>query len=499
MGVLVFDGVSAGGGTPGGWCSNYQNWKHRKPITIDNTQNPNTLTDYQVKVELDSTNFDFSKAKADGSDIRFADSSCNSLPYWIEKWDTTTGKAIVWVRVPYIPAYSTTTIYMYYDNPSASSESDGTKVFDFFDDMETWTGWRKYGKGQVSQDSSRRYEGTYSAHKTKNNDPNGAWKALPKPLGRDIIVESWINRNSASTGGNWDRVGVVDDNGNGYGSAANIKGNKARIDVRTGMSASAHSYNTITTIPTDVWYLQRLIIMSNGTIRVELEYPEGTVVASGSITDTQYSNFTNYYIAGGYDYWVDLVRIRKYANPEPRVSAGGAEETIPTSSTTYSNARAYDLQPFIDCIQDNRYFGIYGGGWSFFERLEGSSTNHDAYVTLAHRMQDELGGVKYGDKYYPIGLVSFMIPHANYDEKLFNLFNTLGGISVEEGQSSVDYYFLNYYFKGGSKVSGFRVWGGISQGVTSSGDLSTIPFFLDEDTAEAIFGKQGGAEDLLQR
>ena len=167
-------------------------------------------------------------------------------------------------------------------------------------------------------------------------------------------------------------------------------------------------------------------------------------------------------------------------------------DTIPTSPTTYSNARAYDLQPFIDCLIDQRYFGIENG-WSFFERLEGSNVNHDAYVTLAHRMQDELG-VKYGDRYYPIGLVSFMIPHANYDEKLFNLFRTLG-ISVEEGQSSVDYYFLNYYFKGDSKVSGFRVWG-ISQGVISSGDLSTIPFFLDTGTATAIFGSQG-AQDLL--
>jgi len=141
---------------------------------------------------------------------------------------------------------------------------------------------------------------------------------------------------------------------------------------------------------------------------------------------------------------------------------------------------------------DSRYFGVEDG-WSFFERLEGSNTNHNAYVALAHQMQDELG-VKFGNQYYPIGLVSFMIPHANYDEKLFNLFNTLG-ISVEEGQSSVDYYFLDYYFKGGSKVSGSRIWG-ISYGTMSSGDLSTIPFFIDNQTATAIFGSQG-AQDLM--
>lgn len=103
-------------------------------------------------------------------------------------------------------------------------------------------------------------------------------------------------------------------------------------------------------------------------------------------------------------------------------------------------------------------------------------------------------GYKYGSQYYPIGLVSFMIPDPNYDRKLFNLFLTLG-ISVEEGQSSTDYYFLNYYFGDGTKAQGYRVWG-ISEGILSLGDLSNIPFFIDPETSEAILGSQGTC-DLL--
>jgi len=111
-------------------------WSYRRAITIAE-QSGSTLTDYQVKIELNSSNFDFSKANADGSDIRFtADDGETLLPYWIEKWDNVSEEAVIWVKVPSIPANGSVTIYMYYGNPSAVSESDGEAVFEFFDDFE---------------------------------------------------------------------------------------------------------------------------------------------------------------------------------------------------------------------------------------------------------------------------------------------------------------------------------------------------------------------------
>ena len=157
------------------------------------------------------------------------------------------------------------------------------------------------------------------------------------------------------------------------------------------------------------------------------------------------------------------------------------------------NARAYDIQPFIDCLLDQRYIATEKG-WSFFERLEGSNTNHRKYEALANSTQDKLG-ISYEGKHYPIGLVSFMVPGPDpYDKKLLNLLNTLG-ISVEEGQSSTDYYFLNYYFSDGTKVQGYRVWG-VSKGKIGSSNLEAIPFFLDPATAREILGAQGAC-DLL--
>ena len=114
-----------------------RNFKYRRKITITE-QSGSDLTDYQVLIELNSTNFDFSHAQTNGEDIRFTDANGNLLPYWIEEWDSVNEKAKVWVKVPEIPANSEIEIYMYYGNPTIASASDGDATFDLFDDFEKY-------------------------------------------------------------------------------------------------------------------------------------------------------------------------------------------------------------------------------------------------------------------------------------------------------------------------------------------------------------------------
>jgi uncharacterized repeat protein (TIGR01451 family) len=109
----------------------YAAWHYRRPVTINSDT---TLDYYQVLVTLDSSNFDFSLAKTDGSDVRFTNSNgTTELKYWIESWSSASQLAYVWVRVTSL-ASGDTTIYLYYNNPAATSASDGTATFDFFDD-----------------------------------------------------------------------------------------------------------------------------------------------------------------------------------------------------------------------------------------------------------------------------------------------------------------------------------------------------------------------------
>jgi len=113
-------------------------FKYRRRIIITE-QSGSDLTDYQVLIELDSSNFDFSKTQTNGEDIRFADANGNLLPYWIEEWDAVNKRAKVWVKVPTIPANSSVEIWMYYGNPKFPSASDGGATFDFFDDFSYQT------------------------------------------------------------------------------------------------------------------------------------------------------------------------------------------------------------------------------------------------------------------------------------------------------------------------------------------------------------------------
>ncbi|MEM5881933.1 MAG: DUF2341 domain-containing protein [Candidatus Aenigmatarchaeota archaeon] len=114
-------------------------WQYRIPITIRENSG-NTLTDYQVLVTINTQNLiSQGKMRNDCGDIRFIDSDGSILlNYWIESGCNTTNTRI-WVKVPNIPANSQKTIYLYYGNPSATSMSNGTSTFIFFDDFRIAT------------------------------------------------------------------------------------------------------------------------------------------------------------------------------------------------------------------------------------------------------------------------------------------------------------------------------------------------------------------------
>ncbi|MFX1497936.1 MAG: DUF2341 domain-containing protein [Promethearchaeota archaeon] len=112
--------------------SNNSDWLYYRKITLS----PTTIeSDYQIRVQLSSGNFDYSKANPDGSDLRFFDQYNNNLDYWIENWDTL-GTSNIWVK---IPSSGTAFFFMKYGKPSAISQSDGSKVFMLFDDFEGTT------------------------------------------------------------------------------------------------------------------------------------------------------------------------------------------------------------------------------------------------------------------------------------------------------------------------------------------------------------------------
>ena len=114
---------------------------NRQMITILGTNE--TLSNYQVKIELNPSNFDFSSASIDGSDVYFVDSNENYIPYWIESWGD--DHAVIWCKVPTIPANSSTFIWMIYGNTGYHPKSDGFTTFEFFDDFKPSNNYVAFG------------------------------------------------------------------------------------------------------------------------------------------------------------------------------------------------------------------------------------------------------------------------------------------------------------------------------------------------------------------
>ncbi len=104
---------------------------YRKKITIDHNKVDENLTDFSVLVKLTSDNFDFSKARSDGYDIRFtASDGTTLLKYERERHDATNEVAEYWVKIPSISSLADTEFYIYYGKSDATDGADPTNVWD---------------------------------------------------------------------------------------------------------------------------------------------------------------------------------------------------------------------------------------------------------------------------------------------------------------------------------------------------------------------------------
>jgi len=111
-------------------------------ITIDNTANANTLTDYQVLLNVTADSDFFTTLNNDHTHIEIYDEDETTLlSFWVELWDTTNHNARIWIKVPTIPGSSTKTIYLKANLDRTTPLSDIETTFDLFADYDTESGW----------------------------------------------------------------------------------------------------------------------------------------------------------------------------------------------------------------------------------------------------------------------------------------------------------------------------------------------------------------------
>lgn len=144
------------------------NFKFCRIITIDNSNNPEDLIDYQVPIlfpvcwykyywyyfaYLDD-NLSRHRPKRN---FRFLDCNFNVIPHWQDQLNLLINNWVnirFWVKVPFIPANGKTTIYVLYDEFSdqIGDEGNGKEVFEFFGnftgdviDSSVWQDWSVTG------------------------------------------------------------------------------------------------------------------------------------------------------------------------------------------------------------------------------------------------------------------------------------------------------------------------------------------------------------------
>jgi uncharacterized protein (TIGR02145 family) len=206
--------VSMGGkqGMEDAWWNN--DWRFRKAVAITNSSG-SALTYFQVKI---LNNVDFSTAVGAGkmqsslNDLRFTDVSGNLLPYWIE--DATVSSADAWVKLASIPTAGAT-VYMYYGNAGASTNSDPTFLPKSCSEVNVYSG-----------------SGAYYLNPDGGSNPFQAYCDM------------------TNEGGGWTLVmRMANDGGLGYAATTYWTNgtllNQSTVDATTNTNAVFSSYNTV--------------------------------------------------------------------------------------------------------------------------------------------------------------------------------------------------------------------------------------------------------------
>ncbi|MCX7590620.1 MAG: DUF2341 domain-containing protein [Kiritimatiellae bacterium] len=368
----------------------YPEWAYKRTITLS----PATPTnDYQVKIVLTTATFDYGRCDADGDDLRFTDMSDVELGYWIEVWNPS-GTSTIWVKVP---TQGTTTIKMYYGNPSASPGSNGNNTFDFFDDfsgdLSKWikrvekgtitltSGYVECGGGRTSGDYGHTALGTATYTSFKNGIIEGRVY-----LSANAIAEVGFRGNFSANTGYKTRMDARSGEGISHlkppYSGWNFIGSKTGVAVGTG-----------------AWKDFRAVV--NGSTF--------TTTCDGRTqtnTDSQYAgpgdiSLQNHY--GSYARYDDI-RVRKYAATEPAATLG-IEETNAPGAPVIANVGALSVQAdsadlvgeltqgdapvTVICYWGTRDGGMNPGGWPTNTNLGACSlgliTNHLTGLTPATR------------------------------------------------------------------------------------------------------------------
>ncbi|MDD4610997.1 MAG: DUF2341 domain-containing protein, partial [Patescibacteria group bacterium] len=113
-------------------------WGYREKITIDHTKvsGASDLTNFPVLINRTDINWRYTGsgghvAQSNGNDIMFTgDDGTTKLNHEIEKYTSSTGELVAWVKIPTLSITTDTVIYIYYGNVSCANQENMNGVWD---------------------------------------------------------------------------------------------------------------------------------------------------------------------------------------------------------------------------------------------------------------------------------------------------------------------------------------------------------------------------------
>lgn len=309
-----YDNALTGQGYNGYW-----DW-----IRIRKYTSPEPTTGY---IKSENAVYVGTSVRDDFGDIRFTTSDGQTLlNYWIESY-TAGSIATFWIKIDSIPASpGTSTIYIYYDNPSQTTTSNGPNTFIYFEDFSTnptsqWTWTNDYNNpaytlnGYLGLNIGNIWNGnSHIRHNTLNTGNGSEYYCKMNPAYYDAGqggAISWYIRYDFTTN-------------NGYrfwmGNYAYYPTNNIRlwrvdsgVYTTLGQTASNFTINQ---------YHKIRIVFNNAGINV---YMNDVLILSVVDDGKTYSGTMQMDEVRSHGNWDDI-RVKKSVSPEPTFGSTGAEE-----------------------------------------------------------------------------------------------------------------------------------------------------------------------------
>lgn len=324
-------------------------WSARRSVQIDNAD-ATTYTDAVVEL---SVAYD-ADMQSDFDDLRFTDSTGTTLiPHWVGS-STDSVAAEVWVKVPTLAASDFTTIYMYYNNPSATSSASSTETFIASDDFED---------GDVAEYSGENSEFTVGS----TNVWDGANSLEATDVSGRTSAGGIYDTNQTMTTGNTIRflqyvVGGGSNNDEactmfGIQSTAAPTDNYAFCTDLVGTERVVLSKDVIDNADSGTVLDSDSGTFTTGWYEVEIDWATSSIevnvydVDTGSLFATVSSTDSTYYGGGlGFTFWFqngswDSYTVRPTLTTEPSIRFGAEQVDGGASWAAAQDAVAYDFSP----------------------------------------------------------------------------------------------------------------------------------------------------------